>query len=208
MAVIAGIDNMLDSKVLEAIGLFYSKVKDNVCAIILCGSKTLNYIVNSRDIDILIIAENMDKLHLWVESMRNNESIRRMRKELKEKYNISMMSGTIELFNTRLLYSSYIPYTLLFGNLDINLIDIRAKANEYKEVCKRRFEQCISDYEKDRNLYHLKSFYHIYTGMCMIKNNYVYDLSEDEIVDINILHDCEDEKKILPLVEQIRNWLY
>lgn len=198
---------MLDNKILEAIGLFYEKVKDNVCAIVLCGSRTLPYIVNSRDIDILIIAENLDKLHLWIESMRTDEIIRNMRKQLRKEYGVSMMSGTVELFNTRLLYSSYIPYTILFGNMDINLIDIRARADEYKQVCKTRFEQCMSDYEKDHDLYHLKSFYHIYTGMCMIQNGYSYDLTEDDIDNINILHDCEDENRTLTLVEEIRNWL-
>jgi len=198
---------MLDNKILEAIDLFYEKVKDNVCAIVLCGSRTLPYIVNSRDIDILIITENLDKMHLWVESMRTDETVRKMRKQLREEYGVSMMSGTIEALNTRLLYFSYIPYTVLFGEMNLNIPDIRARADEYKQVCKTRFEQCMSDYENDHDLYHLKSFYHIYTGMRMIQNGYVYDLTEDDIDNINILHDCEDENRILALVEEIRNWL-
>ena len=80
------------------------------------------------------------------------------------------------------------------------------------EVVKQSLINYINNCKKYKvNIYREKPFYHVYASICILKRN-SYDLSEEEINNINILHDRKEEdfeirKQLIDeMMEEINSW--
>lgn len=186
--------------------LFYEMSKEYEPLMLLGGSCSSPYVKNKHDIDVIMLFSNREVTRNWHREYVNNQTLIGLRMKLHNDYGINIISYSVDIENEMHEFS-YEKKAIIFGNksglIEHNIIE---EAEQYKNACREKASKMLGWYSEKNDLYALKHMYHIYTGMCIIKNS-SYELSEEEIENINILHDCENENSILTLVEEIRNWL-
>lgn len=182
-------DINLSKNLYDIISQAYTLVKENVEFALIGGSFVNPYIRNHRDIDIIFIVKDDDIRKKVIKTLRKNN----MFKEF-HKYNLGIIVASLTLD----INSLYWTYILLYGIELFGTKDIRKNNNilEHKE-------EWIEGVRKESSHigYFSKIWYHIYTGLKIIDNN-SYDLDEETINNINILHDCEES----PFRDSLVNW--
>lgn len=198
----------LDKNLLKKINELwdYLHEKYNCISIFIAGSYLLPYIKNKHDIDLFVTFDTSFKLR----DIRSDEYVIKIRDEIKQKYNAMLMIRYHDTINVRdtfmISYTSpYYAKNALFGTN--NLIEYDVLSNKIKYI--KEFYSYLDYYDSlnpDTDLYLYKRLYHIITGMYMFQNN-SYDLTEEQIKNINIIHDCQDKDKILELYSEIKKWI-
>lgn len=163
-------------------------------AIYLGGSYTQTYIKNPHDIDFICFAyTELDRLRMILK-LTQYQNIYKDEFQLNEDW---IQTRSIE--HEEHSYGSYIykDMILLCGekiNFKFDILDKDRK--EYINIL------------KTTHLHNEKRLYQLYRGYLIIKKN-SYELSSDEIEEINKLHDCtasaELKEKVLKLIEELEN---
>lgn len=144
------------------------------------GSVILDYIVHKNDDDKCYFYETTE---LYDEKMKY---LRLHRKELREQ-KIDVHLKDLSTFNPFQIWAYQHRYARLLSgeHLDFENINILEHKQEYLDYVKEFVNKRI-DNPKLKNL---KIWYHIYTGLSIIEND-SYELTDQQIKDINRLHDC------------------
>lgn len=168
-----------------------------------CGSKVNPYIKNPKDNDIVLIVENEEKKTKLVSDLYNNFKRQNMRNEyldLKIRVCPNDLSSYVYwyLSNYHEPFDGFVKQT---KNISISEKIIKQACINYLE----HIRKCKVDFYKQ------KPFYHVYASLCILKHN-SFELTEEEIGNINILHDRKEEdietiKKLIDeMIEEIQSW--
>lgn len=170
--------------------------KDHIKSVYIVGSKSVKFINNPSDFDVVIITNNDYK-----------ELKQLMQKDvgdIRKTDNIDVHVCDEEFFINhahwhhpfcQLYYGSMLNIKDILSNKDFTKNDITLR---YKGLTESKF---LKEHNMTRNL---KQWYHIYAVLCYLKNN-SYELTEEQIKNINILHDRKQEEndERLNLVDEI-----
>ena len=104
-------------------------------------------------------------------------------------------------------YIEYIKGENLDNQITLPLDNIEETKEELIKSCNRLLtikNKKLKDVDANYFKYKIKIWYHIYTMLCYVKNN-SYDLTEEQIKNINILHDREEKdiEKRIKLIDEI-----
>lgn len=168
----------------ESIMIFYS------------GSICYPFIHNTKDIDIFfIVKEKKSKIEYYNLFLQFGIDIRELHLQKK----IDLHFVTLESVNTRLFVWQNRYIKILYNPTNIKLENDVFK---YKNNILSIFKSRLLELRLKEILW--KEWYYIYTTLCFLKNN-SYTLTEEQIKNINILHDRkkEDSKQRLELKSEI-----
>ena len=97
----------------------------------------------------------------------------------------------VDTCNARITYWSYLDHYMikLVGN-DAELNDILVQRAEYLKVA----ERAINKLKAVKSFFKInpKRWYQVYIGLCILEKN-AYELTEEQILNANILHDMKEE---------------
>ena len=168
-----------------------------------CGSKTNPYIRNPKDIDVVLIVADEDKRIELIRALYshfNRQDIRDEYLDLKIRVYPNDLSDRIYWYLSN-FHEPFDGFTKQTKNILIDEISIKKTIIHFLENIKK--------YNVD--LYEKKYFYHVYASLCILKHN-SFELTEEEINNINILHDRKEEdfetiKKLIDeMLEEIQSW--
>ncbi len=207
-------------KELEIMQTLLSDFKDMFFEIYLAGSHKLSFINNPKDCDIIIISETEEQSKELKRLFYEKYS----RKEFREKYNYDLHFISDyreqEIFNrtAHYPYITYIKYDVYNNNFEfketrgISLEDFIANKDKYKERYLYLIDEWIESLKrrnKEEHFYDIKIFYYMYTTLSIL-NNKSFELTEEQIENINILHDRKEEdlekrkELITKLIEDVK----
>lgn len=182
---------------------FYEENKDIVDFIFIGGSKCLSYIQNPNDIDVFVVFKTLQN------PKARFGKIHQLSAEIKKIYeNVSVLPQFKETFNYWLDESNYDEEHPTKMRFPIYVY----MARDFQIVCGSD-SVGIKNYDvlehKTRYISALKAaaetfnytFYRLLIGLYIIKNN-SYELTQEQIANVNVAHDRQDEDKILELY----NW--
>ena len=169
---------MLAEEKIEEIKEF---LKEKVKYIELGGSKALPFIHNPKDYDVIVICEDEKA----IEEAKTLFKSQYDSKELAAEYKIDIHFRTVAQDED--IVGTIYPYILYFR-----------RENYQKELKESELKQAIiarvSKFDKLRSacskvsLYNSKLWYYVYITLCILENN-SYELTENQIENVNILHD-------------------
>lgn len=176
----------------------FSYLQPYCISIYLGGSSCQEYIENMHDIDFICFADKpVDKCN-----------IRMMIDWYKRSHKLSETYDFIQIrdkCNEERAYGSYINkmmVKLIGEDIEFNFDIINKDREEYKKILKETSARLIKGTIKNN-----KRWYQIYQGLC-IMNNRSYILSEEQIKNLNTLHDEKEGSKELinKMIEEIELW--
>lgn len=172
------------------------------------GTTVIPYIKNPTDYDVVVVFENeqaendfKDFLFIHNEGEKTNFIL------LKEQFNFCIHATTLEKQNKSVSHNYIYAYQIKFRKPltgyemilpDFDYFD--RKDDVKKELI--NFVERMNGYVIPKEKY----WYNIYTNKCICDNN-SYDLTEEQIENINLLHDCIDCEKRDELIEECKEWL-
>ena len=187
----------------------YNDLKPTVKYVRLCGSRSFPFIYNPRDIDVVFVCK--DK--------KEAERVYRERYLVAQSYfkrelHLDIHFYALEEEGERFPLCINIPYLITFNNN--SKLGKRPKEKRSLEELIAKEKGNLVSYiweikQKYEDIYSAKLWYNIYLSLCIIKNK-SYDLSDEQIKNINILHDGEDKtlnkRKTLidDMLEEIYSW--
>ena len=183
---------------------FYNENKDIVDFIFIGGSKCLSYIENPQDIDVFVVYKTLDnpkarfgkthQLNVAVKKVNEKANVLPQWKETlnfwldennyDETHPTKMRQFPVYIYMAR--YFDIICGSDSVGIKNYNILNHKAR---YIAALKASIEKL------DR------TFYRTLIGLYIIKNN-SYDLTQEQIENVNVAHAREDEDRILELY----NW--
>ena len=187
-------------------------LNNNFLYIKLGGSRSLTFIKNPADYDIIVVSKNEEQRTACVNLFNNlysNEHLRRL-------YKLDFHFTTIDHENEFLVNTIY-PY--FAQKTDPLYIVVKDYLEDYKpiEYFLSKKPEIIQNYKKiitgkstinSSSKYKHKFWYYAYTTLCIFKNK-SYNLTEEQINDINILHDRQEKdlEKRQQLINNIINYI-
>ena len=179
------------------------------------GSSNLSYIENKHDIDVFVIfkdntnrKEKMHKIFNLIRTLKDinvNVSVLARTSEIHRHY----VDETYQTETQKQNLLRFPVYAYLFKDIDIvcgeDTSNIKS-VDILQEPFKSRYIQALKDFlVEDTHIfttagYHSKRLYHVLTGLYIIKNN-SYDLTEEQVANINLLHDWQ-------FPEELVTWIY
>ena len=188
------------NEIKEKLQPLYDVVKNYCIGIVLIGSYVLPWIRNKHDIDVLVIFKDNMKYDLLTCYSENIALIR----ELQAQGITPLIRDFDRLLNQERCYVYENNFCIkLFESEPFNTsFDIFNK--RYVNILKANFEYVSNEYQDKNQI--PKFLYHILTGIYMIQNN-SYELTEEQIENINIVHDMEDTEMIGELFNYCKEWL-
>ncbi len=167
------------------------------------GSRSSPYIRNPKDNDIVLVVEDENKKAELVRDLYNRFKRQDMR---NENLDLKIRVYPNDLSNRVYWYTGNFNKPLEGFVKQTKNIPISEKI--IKQVCINYLEHIK---KCNVNFYKQKPFYHVYTSLCVLNHN-SFELTEEEIDNINILHDRKEEdfetiKKLIDeMVEEIQSW--
>lgn len=176
---------MISEEVILQLDNLYESFKDYIKSIYIVGSKSVNFINNPHDIDVVIISDEKDKLIdlLRVDNLRLN---------LLENLKLDIHVSTEDFFLNH--FHWHHPFCKLYKGEELEIRDILSNKELVKKDLIKRCNGLKNNefFNKDNRLCLLKPWYHIYAIMCYLDNDN-YTLTEEQLYNINILHDMKKE---------------
>lgn len=207
--------NKNKDKILELLNI----LKDYDFKIRFTGSSFLSFINHPTDEDIILIFNNEEDKISAKNLFKSTYDIKELRK-LKLDFHFSTLEFEIkDLKGLPFPYLAFLSHDVY--DKDLNYIEsIGLEVDEflkyktiYKEVFLERINMWLDRLKEnkidDKYFFKLKLFYQIYTTLCFL-NNKSFNLTEEQIENINILHDREEstyEKRkelITKLIEDVK----
>lgn len=193
---------MIDEKIRQTAEEVYNYLQPYCIAIYLGGSSCQEYINNKHDIDFICFSnEPVDMCH-----------IRRLLyfyfKEHKQPENYDFIQVRTKQREEH-AYGSFINKMMikLVGvDIDFKFDIINDNREEYKQILKDTIKRI-----EDGKIRNQKRWYQIYQGMCIMQNN-SYELTEEQVYNINVLHDMNEKdlelrtKLIEDIKKEINSW--
>lgn len=192
----------LEPQILSLINQYYEDNKDDIKAIYLTGSRITGIINNPHDVDVVVLATDFDswkklkkvtlKDDLIHYIVKNFDAVHQIRSQL----DVDMPVESKIVFHNRepklaIKHLSWIDYErcyvkngFLFGeNVDDFLYwdMLKIDLTKIKELLKPTFDKQVSDNDK--------AWYHLYATKCILNNDSYDAFTEEQIRNINILHD-------------------
>ena len=185
----------------------YNVLKDHICYMKMGGSRILPFIDHPHDYDVIVVCEDSNSAK---EASRLLRESGYDKKELIKEYQLDIHFQTIEQAQTQILDNVY-SYLLHFGED----IEEEEKVDVLENIPRIR-NAIINRYNRLKNnsfisLYDSKIWYYIHTAMCII-NNESYELTAQQIENVNVLHDRKPEDLELRqdlingMMEEIESW--
>lgn len=213
----------MKKEILQLLELFYINNQHLIISIYLGGSIVCPFIKNSHDIDIIILS----KLDISYDDWHSlQQSIIHLRSKCAEidptvalllRHQESFIYWVTQKDDTKVpTKDRFYPVWIYLANYMQNLFgeDIISQfkdyiiwedADNYLQSAKYLIETQIEPYLKANNKL-LKKVYHILVGLYFIENK-AYDLTEEQIQNINYLHDNPDSDISWQLYENIKKTL-
>ena len=201
--------NTMD-KIIEVLEI----LKGHFLYVKLGGSRSLPFIKNPKDYDIIIVSKTAEDRNYCMISYRDKCNPRLLRKE----YGLDFHFITIEYEDKFLINSIYpyfalkndILYTTLKDHLYNQSID-EFLGQEKKIIAAYKYKIENELLNNKKLLYNHKIWYYLYTTLCILKNK-KYELTDEQIDIINMLHDRKEEeeemrKQIIDnLIQEVESW--
>lgn len=183
---------------------FIELIKPYCLSIEETGSKVNPYIRNKHDMDLIVIVSNEENKSKIIHLIYHNALYKRQLREGQWDIKIN--------FDPDDLSKSVFGYLSHF----VQPIEGYEKLTIEVPIDEQLIKQNTINYirhlqEKNLDFYKQKSFYHVYTSICIMKHN-SYNLTEEEINNINILHDRKEEdyeirKQLIDnILEEVSLW--
>lgn len=160
------------------------------------GSYSLSFINNPHDYDIIVICDTFKDRMYCKKYLLDNYNVRDLRKDYKLDFHFITKEYEDEFLVTSIYPFYYKQSDIIYQTLkDYKIIkkDISAildNANNIYKSLKIKLDNILS--LSDNVKYQHKFWYYAYTTLCVLKNN-SYELTTEQIENINILHDRKDE---------------
>ena len=172
------------------------------------GSRRFSFINNPSDYDIIVICKNLEDKHICVRSFYKQYSVEELRQQYKIDFHFILQEWEdIFMLMYPLSHKNIIYKTVEYSFKEKNLNDVLKQKQQvfilYKEKIKRALLRSPIHYK-------YKMWYEIYSTLCIYKNN-SFQLTEEQIENINILHDRKEEdfdKRVAlinTIIEEISN---
>jgi len=196
---------------------FYNENKDDIAMILIGGSSTLSYINNPHDVDVFVVyKERPTDIEIMRERARKRKNVYYAFKDEGESVTIGLryleiykywLTGINDNPNKELIYPIYLYLCkylkILIGEdtLNVKNLSVLDQREKYKQRLK---DFLFKDFNNLLNKHNElpKDLYHVLTGFYILKNN-SYDLTEEQISNINIVHDRSDTNKYQKLYDMM-----
>ena len=198
----------LSQEILDKIKIIYDAIKEHCNWIYVGGSFGIKHLKFYRDIDIFIVCPNTNEREIVFRTIRkDNLELKTIVKSLQDDYNVMVLTTTV--FDQQRFYDGsyqfhYKEISVLFGDPIHFAKEILLNKKDYIDVLNYSIERAYYFEEKTGEI--PKNTYHIVTGVYMLQND-SYDLTPEQIENINICHDGEDQNKMKVLLKQCEEWL-
>lgn len=197
----------MTEQILTILQSIYDKLEGHVKTIFLSGSSTCSYIKHPHDIDIFIYMR--DRTSILKCARQVETELKQIKTEIpsaavifsvQDRYEILFNGDFEEKFNEHpnrygfLCYLYEFPLIqVLVGEDEDNLRDVNIFKQKEKVIVALKY---FMNKNKESN----KFLYHILTTLYILQNN-SYELTEEQINNINIAHDEEDKESIAALYQ-------
>ena len=189
---------------------FINKISQYCDCICTTGSNLNPYIENPQDVDVVCLIKKEYFAGDISKIIRENEELQKEKTNLKENYNVSVLIVSPNVFSGWYkikFYYRFGNYDLLYGELPQDILEeIPLNSSEF---VKKYIEFGVGDAKE-----HLanrcmiqKHFYHTLTALYFYINQ-KYELTEEQIENINIIHDNSNFEKSVKLINWAYDWLY
>lgn len=155
-------------------------LKDKVEQVKLGGSRALSFINNPKDYDLIVVCKD-EETRQEVKNLFKNQYDT---KDLITNYNIDIIFRTTNRDSEAA--NSIYPYIWHYSEPDVMAVI------DFEKLRETIVNRCYKFEEEKNYHYAFKLWYYVYITMCIIKNN-SYDLTEEQIENVNILHDRREE---------------
>ncbi len=160
------------------------------------GSHVLPYISSKKDDDYCFFFSDDESFKEARTILRGR---RKPREWGKEYVDFHLLNPNHRLIELSYAYQSHFIVVLKGEKLDGENIDFLSMGNEWKANMARQFDAKKGKNGKD-GIIQFKSWYHIYTGLCFLENG-KYELTDEQISNVNHLHSREYDERRSELVE-------
>ena len=172
------------------------------------GSSSNPYITHKDDLDILFIYESRDYLDNLYKTIGGIKVLH----DLSAKYNLDVHFISLPIPERKRFYDYELYYAKPLEGYQT--IDFNINILENKEVEKNKLSS-FTNYLKSRPdkygkyLYDSKLWYHVYMILSILKND-SYELNEEQIKNVNMLHDnieSQERKELIDnLIKEVEEW--
>lgn len=192
---------MINNEIKQFLQDYYEARKDVVEFIFLGGSGCLPYINSPHDLDIYVVYKKYDSNIIRYGYRQERQEIQDTLKNFDSRVVIIRQSlntlnfwktGNAEGNVTCVVLPTYVyqtrNYEIIAGedSIDIKKYSVLKHKTKFKETLKNYMPTIIDRYTETGEIH--KSIYHILTGLYILSNN-SYDLTEEQIQNINDAHD-------------------
>ena len=193
----------------------YEKLKDKVLYVTFSGSKAYPFLKNTHDLDVIFVVANQDDKRICLDRYIRNFNI----KEITQTYHLDIHFA-IESYDKTyyIIQNHYAEKYWPYENLDFPRCNYSFNLETDKEKLKEMIVSVynhvkeIHERRTDINIYNSKKWYHIYLCLCILHND-SFDLTEEQIDNINILHDIidlstkEQRKQLIDeMISEVEQW--
>ena len=186
-------------------------IKDDCLCVELGGSRCLPFIRHPHDCDIIIICKDEEQVNKVKTILIEGE----YRNTYRSKYGIDIIVKPLSYSGDGILDAefAYCPHysKVLYGKRPE--VDILKNEARVKQAVLNRMNRLLSKRIEGKSvpINELKFWYRFYLVMCILKNQ-SYELTEEQIETVNILHDKEESqveeklKLIDEIIKEIKLW--
>lgn len=193
----------------------YEKLKDKILYVTFSGSKSYPFIKNAHDLDIIFVVANQEDKKICLDRYIRNFNIREITKTYGVDIHFALESYDKAYYLIQNYYAkNFWPYK----ELDFPRYNYEFNLETDKEKLKKMIISVYNHIKKlhegrtDIQLFNSKKWYHIYLCLCILKNN-SFDLTEEQINNINMLHDIidasnrEQRKQLVDeMISEVEQW--
>ena len=198
----------LQKKQLNQIEIIYNKIKQYCTCIFIGGSYTYSFLNSHHDIDVFIVCPtDEDRKNARNFIRKEDKECMDILASLKQNDHLVIMVTTefavLQWFAFSYQYN-FKDAKVLFGNSIDFPKDIFTYKGEYLAALQYTSEKIHFFLEKDNKVH--KDLYYMLTGVYMLQNG-SYDLTPEQIENINICHEYQDQDKMKVLLKYCDDYL-
>jgi len=177
----------LDNNISILIDEILELISNECVSVELWGTRVLPYIQNKHDWDVAFVFSSL---------LKKEQAVAKLPHSINEyrKAGLCLHFHTTHIKEDTLIYAYQCHYVQSLKGYEIktplvNILDIKEEYLDFLQVEAYKLSQASY-------CYRAKIWYHIYTDLCILYNN-SYELTEEQIKNINILHDLSEGCKNL-----------
>ena len=196
----------------EKMNEIFNLLKEHFLYAKLSGSRCFSFISNPHDYDIIIISKDEESRAECMRLYRKTYVVRDIFKEYHLDFHFRSLNREEMLLDTPYPYLT-LKTEIIYSNSDEFKSEekpVDYLLNYESQIIKNYKEKLQSKTSKETKLNN-KFWYYAYTTLCILKNK-SSELSEEQIENINILHDRKEEdiekrmELIDDIIKEIESW--